>query len=178
MVTSHDITGFLQRAAAGDTDAFQRLYDATSSKLFGIILRILRRQDIAEDVLQEVYVTVWKRASSFDPSLASPITWMATIARNRAIDEVRRKSPMVVAPEDLAEMSDGTAALHASGHQDDMIGLMRCLEGLEPQRREMVLLAYFEGYSREAIAEKYTCPVNSVKTWLRRSLLQLRECLG
>lgn len=173
-----DVTVLISRVARGDTQAFEQLYEATSAKLFGVIIRILHREDVSEDVLQDVFVTVWDRASTYNPQLASPITWMATIARNRAIDEARRKVPVATDPEQLTKMSDIISALDAVESHDDLILLRRCLDALDQERRDMVLLAYFEGFSREAIAAKFTCPVNTVKTRLRRSLLQLRDCLS
>lgn len=177
-MTREHLTALIARVAQRDSEAFEKLYDASSAKLFGIIVRILHREHVSEEVLQDVFVTIWNRASSFDPSLASPITWMATIARNRAIDEARRKAPVATDPEQLTKMSDLVSALYTAGNNDDLIMLRQCLDALDQERRDMVLLAYFEGYSRETIAVKFACPVNTVKTRLRRSLLQLRECLS
>jgi RNA polymerase sigma-70 factor (ECF subfamily) len=173
------IATLLRRVAAGDHRAFSALYQATSAKLYGIILRILRRRDLADEVLQEVYVKIWERAALYDAAKGSPITWMATIARNRAIDEIRSKRPLPT--EDVRE------ALNIAGDEEDPLErvhrseelqrVLKCLDRLEPQRREIVLLAYRDGMSREALGQRYSRPAATIKSWLHRSLAQLRECL-
>ncbi len=178
--TVSDVADLLAQVAAGDRNAFAALYDATSLKLFGILLRILHRRDRAEDLLQEVYLRIWERAGSFDRERASPITWMATIARNRAIDEVRRHQLSIVGgDDDLPEIPDETpGALEAMEQSEDARQLEACLDGLVADRADMVRQAYLNGMSRQELADRYGQPVNTIKTWLRRSLVQLRECLG
>ena len=180
MTTVADINDLMQRVAGRDRAAFADVYRLTSSKLYGIVLRILHRRDIADEVLQEVYVKIWERAGDFDPKRASPITWMATIARNRALDEIRRKRPASIEdhPEALDVASDDLPARDAVLRSEDGRRLADCLTKLEPGRREMVVLAYCEGLSREELGARYGQPANTVKTWLRRSLAQLRMCLG
>ena len=175
-----DLVALLARVAQGDRDAFSVLYAATSAKLYGVIWRILPAKDRAEDVLQDVYVRIWNRAGSFDASKASPITWMATIARNRAIDEVRRHAPVSIedAPQALDVAADGLDPLGAAEQSEELQRLKGCLKGLEPKRRDIVLLAYYSGLSRDEIAQRYGDPVNTIKVWLHRSLAQLRKCLG
>jgi RNA polymerase sigma-70 factor (ECF subfamily) len=180
MAAVEDITSLLQRVARQDRQAFAQLYGATSAKLYGTILRILRRRDIADEVLQEVYVKIWERAGDYKPDRASPIAWMAAIARNRALDEVRRRTLDSI--EDHPELQDipsteetGLANLLRS---EEGQKLSKCLDRLEPDRRSMVVLAYCEGMSRDELAASYGQPVNTIKTWLRRSLAQLKGCLG
>jgi RNA polymerase sigma-70 factor, ECF subfamily len=178
--TPKDLSDWLARTARGDRDAFAKLHAATSAKLFGIIARILIRRDIAEEVLQEVYMKIWQKAGDFDPERASPISWMAAIARNRALDEVRRKTPVSI--EDTPEVMDlpdpGELAITGIERNEDLQRLLKCLEGLDPQKREMVLMAYYRGESREALSQRFNSPVATIKTWLHRSLAQLRGCLG
>ena len=140
----------------------------------------LAEQDRAEDVLQDVYVKIWNRAASFDPAKASPITWMATIARNRAIDEVRRRAPLSIedAPQALDVPAEGPDPLEAAQQSAELHRLQDCLQGLEAERREIVLLAYYTGLSRDEIAQRFGHPVGTIKVWLHRSLAQLRKCLG
>src|SRR5215470_140232 len=178
--TAVDLSDLLARVAARDREAFTAVYTATSAKLWGIVVRILPRRDIAEDVLQDVYVRIWERAVSFDPAKASPITWMATIARNRAIDEVRRKSPVSIedTPESLEVEQDAPSPLDNTQMSEDLRRLQQCLQGLDPERREIVLLAYYNGLSRDELAKRFSHPVATIKTWLHRSLAQLRKCLG
>ena len=178
--TAVDLADLLARVAARDREAFAAVYKATSAKLWGIVVRILPRRDIAEDVLQDVYVRIWERAVSFDPAKASPITWMATIARNRAIDEVRRKSTVSIedTPESLEVEQDAPSPLDNTQMSEDLRRLQQCLQGLDPERREIVLLAYYNGLSRDELAKRFSHPVATIKTWLHRSLAQLRKCLG
>jgi len=178
--TAVDLADLLARVAARDREAFAAVYKATSAKLWGVVVRILPRRDIAEDVLQDVYVRIWERAVSFDPAKASPITWMATIARNRAIDEVRRKSPVSIedTPESLEVEQDAPSPLDNTQMSEDLRRLQQCLQGLDPEHREIVLLAYYNGLSRDELAKRFSHPVATIKTWLHRSLAQLRKCLG
>lgn len=179
MTVPADISGLLRRVAAQDKAAFEQLYAATSAKLLGIVLRILKRRDIAEEVLQEVYVKVWEKASDFDPERASPITWLSTIARNRAIDAVRQKTHASLEdhPEYEDTASDDDLAIDKILKDETGKALKNCLSKLDPQRARIILLAYCEGLSREELGTRFNQPANTIKTWLRRSLLQLRECL-
>lgn len=179
MTTTRDLENLLKQSIDGDMDAFERLYHATSSKLFGIVLRILKNRAQSEDALQDIYVRIWQKAADFEPGRASIITWMSTIARNRAIDLVRRQKPEVDA--DDAEIE--TIASEVSIFDEVVLAsevrqLDLCMSGLEDDRQEMVKLAYLEGWSRAELAERFAQPVGTIKTWLHRSLRQLKECLG
>jgi RNA polymerase sigma-70 factor (ECF subfamily) len=169
----------LEGVSKGDEASFAELYQVTSAKLFAVALRILRTRDLAEEVLQEAYFRVWERAKDFDPKIASPITWMAAIVRNRALDEARRRVARPLA--DTSELdgleSEDELPLEALERKEDVERLLRCLELLEPEKKEIVRLAYFFGLSREAIAKKFDRPEGTIKTWLHRSLAQLRGCL-
>ncbi len=169
----------LARVARGDSDAFEALYQASSSKLFAVALRILRNREQAEEVVQEAYVKIWSRAGDFKPEIASPITWMAAIVRNRSLDEVRRKAGRVFVNDgELDQLeSDDESAIALLERQDDVARLKRCLDGLEAEKKKMVCLAYLDGMSREELAQKFDKPEGTVKTWLRRSLMQLKGCL-
>lgn len=180
MPTPADLSDLLAATARGDRAAFGALYTATRAKLYGVVLRILRRHDLADEVLQETYLKIWGSAGSFDPTRASPITWMVTIARNRAIDLVRKRSEASLEEEPeamdvAAELPNPLAARELS---EDMARLMTCIGALDADRKQMVLLAYYNGLSREQLAAKFEKPVNTIKTWLRRSLIEIRECLG
>jgi len=178
-VSVQDLVEALERVAQGDRAAFETVYKATSMKLYGIIVRILGRGDVADEVLQEVYVRVWQRAGEFDPARGSPITWLATIARNRALDETKRKTMRSLDeyPELLELPSDDDpSATHE--RNEELRRLQGCLAGLERERRELLMLVYYHGLTREEIARRLDRPVATVKTWLRRSLAQLRDCLG
>ena len=180
LLASKDLVLLLSRAAKGDREAFRAVYIATSAKLYGVVLRILRRRDLAEEVLQDVYVSIWKHAGTFDPERASPITWMVTIARNRALDEIRRKTIVSLAAEAeaLAVPDPGVSAVERIEQDDDRRRLEACLERLEESRRELIKLAYLDGLSRQELADRFGHPVATIKTWLHRSLKILKECLG
>lgn len=180
MLTSAELVWLLAAVAKGDEVAFERLYAATRAKLYGVLLRILRRADLANDVLQETYLKVWNNAGRFDPARASPITWMVAIARNRAIDMMRSKTEAPIDEERevmevAAESADPLALREMS---EELRRLLSCMGRLDEQRRRLVLLAYYSGWSREQLAAKFDAPVSTIKTWLRRSLAQIRECLG
>jgi RNA polymerase sigma-70 factor, ECF subfamily len=168
----------MQRVGRGDRAAFRPLYDATSAKLYGIIIRILRDPDQSRDVLQEVYVRIFERASEFNATVASPITWMAAVARNRALDEVRRVRPIMVdTDEDFDPPAETGHPLDGRERSEELQRLMDCLSALDAEKRQMVMLAYYKGASRDALSQRFARPVATVKTVLHRSLAQLRECL-
>jgi RNA polymerase sigma-70 factor, ECF subfamily len=177
--TPADLAEFLARMGTGDRTALAPLYQATSLKLFGIVFRILRRRALAEEILQEVYVKIWERASDFDAGRASAITWMATIARNRALDEVRKRGPILMqeGPDILNVASTGPSAEERLELHDDLRRLENCLDSLEAERQALVRLAYLDGCSRQELAERFNQPVGTIKTWLHRSLKQLKSCL-
>lgn len=180
LASSTDIAALLDRVAGGDRSAFAALYEATAPKLYGIVLRILRRRDVADEVVQDVYVKIWQRAGDFDPSRASPITWMATVARNRALDEARRVRVPTVSDDGAMERVPDPARspLAQAAAAEDLRRLDGCIGELEAERGQMVRLAYLDGLSRQELADRFGQPVGTVKTWLHRSLKQLRDCLG
>lgn len=179
MATAHDLRELLRRVAATDRVAFAELYGLTSAKLYGIVLRILRRRGLADEVVQDVYVKVWERAGDFDPTRGSPIAWLATIARNRALDEVRRRPelPLEETPEAMAVADAARSPAEAAELSDDFRRLAECLAKLDEPKREMVRLAYLDGWTREELSERYGSPVATIKTWLHRSLKQLKDCM-
>lgn len=169
----------LRGTARGERAAFEKVYTSTAAKLFGIVVRILGRRDVAEEVLQDVYVRVWQHASEFDAASGSAIAWLATIARNRALDEAKRKTivrPVDDCPEVL-ELAGGNDPGTDYERDVERRRLMACLNELMPEKRRVVLLAYFYGMTREEIGRETDRPVATVKTWLRRSLAQLKGCL-
>src|SRR5271169_3819627 len=174
------LADLLGRIAARDAAAFSALYKATSAKLYGVVARILPRGDAAADALQEAYVRIWEKAGDFDPAKGSPLAWMATIARNRALDEVRRVRPTSLEdmPEGFEPAADMVDPLASRERSELLAALLDCLGKLEEEKRSVVLHAYYHGASREALAKRYGRPVPTIKTWLHRSLAQLRDCLG
>ncbi len=181
MATPTELAWLLAAVARKDEAAFARLYAATRAKLFGVALRILRRSDLAEEVIQDTYVEVWNRAERFDPSAATPITWMVAIARNRAIDIVRRKTDArldAAEPQAMETAADNPHPLAQREMTEDLRRLLACMSRLDADRQRLVLLAYYSGWSRDQLAAKFGKPVNTIKTLLRRTLIEIRECLG
>jgi len=135
---------------------------------------------LAEEVMQETYVKVWKMAGKFDPSVASPITWMVAIARNRAIDIVRKRTELSIEeePEAMDVAAEAPVPLARREMTEELKRLLSCLGKLDPEKQRIVLLAYYSGWSREQLSRKLDIPVNTIKTWLRRSLIEVRECMG
>lgn len=180
MLTSQELVWLMAAVAKGDRVAFERLYGATRAKLYGVVLRILRRSDLADEVIQETYLKIWNSAGQFDPALSSPITWMVAIARNRAIDIVRKKPDISIeeSPEVLDVAAENADPLAGREMTEELRRLLGCIGRLAEERRKLVLLAYYNGWSREQLAAKFDTPVNTIKTWLRRSIMEIRECLG
>lgn len=179
IATSDPLAHLMLQIAAGDRSAMRRLYDATSAKLFGVCLRILSDKDESEDVLQEVYLTIWRRADRYEAERASVMAWISTIARNRAIDRLRARGPLAYAePVDELQIEDDAPraeALLETAH--DRQELARCLDELDARTRGAIRTAFFEGLTYEALARRQDVPLGTVKSWIRRGLLKLRGCL-
>jgi len=168
----------MRRTARGDKQAFANLYQATSAKLFGVALRISGRREIAEEVLQEAFVAVWGRAKDYDPVRGSVMTWLVTIVRHCAIDQLRHQQSR---PEGHSAPEEILTSYVATGRADisaELRALQRCLEELDAQPRKAVLLAYLYGLTRDEIAARLRVPVGTVKSSLWRSLERLQRCLG
>jgi len=170
----------LLRAALGDRSAFEALFRNVSGALLAVCLRLIPDRAEAEDVLQESFVAIWHKADQFDPQRATAMTWMIAIARNKAIDRLRGGAHAIRrASVELAdELSDEAASPAARAEAISETELLRiCLEALEPRRRQLIRTAFFEGETYEELAQRTGSPIGSVKSWIRRGLLQLRACL-
>src|SRR3979411_1513041 len=180
MLTPAELVWLIAAVAKGDEAAFERLYAATRAKLFCVVLRLLRRQARAEELIQEAYIKIWNRAGQFNPGLSAPITWMASIARNRAIEVVRKRTELSIEEEPTAieVAADSPDPLTRREMTEELKRLLECVGRLEPDRQKLVLLAYYNGWSREQLAAKFETPGNTVKTWLRRSMMDMRGDLG
>lgn len=171
---------WLGAVAQGDRTAFEQVYRATSSKLFGVCLRVLPDRAEAEDVLQEVYTTIWRKAAQFDASRASAITWLAMIARNKCIDRLRaspastRTAPIEFA-EDVPDSADTPPEATDTSMQNARLD--QCMQRLDGRRRSLIRTAFFEGATYEELAARMGSPLGSVKSWIRRGLAQLKACL-
>ena len=176
----HGLERLLAAVAAGDARAFERLYHATSAKLFGVCLRLLSDRDEAEDAVQEAYAAIWRKAAQYDASIASPISWLAMIAHNKAIDRLRsdgaaRNSVPIEFASEVSDTAPGAPAL--AEHAGETRQLDRCLDQLEARRRTLIRTAFFEGATYEELARRTDTPIGTVKSWIRRGLMQLRTCL-
>lgn len=179
-MTDDPIALLLARSAAQDRAAFRDIYSAASPKLMGVLLRMLGNRAEAEDALQEVFTRVWLRASRYDPSKGRGMTWLIAIARNHAIDRLRSRQVQAMADDGdgLDDLADTRrSALSDLVAEGEARRAVRCFEELEKDRAAAVQGAYLDGLSYEALADKFNVPLNTMRTWLRRSLLKLRECL-
>ena len=162
--------------------AFKELYALTSSKLFGVALRILRRQDWAEEALQESYVNIWNHAGDYAVSRSAPLTWMTSIVRNRCLDWLRRPHAEATGEEyDIAVeawQDDAPGPLEQLAAAGDAAALKRCLDELESKQRQSIVLAFFHGLSHSELAHHMKQPLGTVKTWVRRGLERLKSCLA
>lgn len=168
------------RLAEGDSQALEEIYQATRVKLFGICLRILGDRKEAEDALQDVYINLWQRADRYDPERASPISWLATFARNRAIDRLRTGKVRggAVPVEEAAPLPDETPladALLVDAEQNAQIH--KCLQTLDERTQMHIRSAFFDGYTYAQLAERADVPLGTMKSWIRRGLQKLRACL-
>jgi RNA polymerase sigma-70 factor (ECF subfamily) len=180
---SEELERLLMRMAVKDEGAFEKLYNATKHKIFSTVLLIVKRRHLAEEVVQEAYVRIWLNAAQYKPSIASPMVWMIAIARNRAIDMARK--PVWEMQSDDSVLfnfpADGPSALEAIEISEDQVmhqlNILYALQALDPTRRQIIIAAYIRGESRKQLSDRYGVPVNTIKTWIRRALLDTRASL-
>jgi RNA polymerase sigma-70 factor (ECF subfamily) len=176
LVETPDITWLLAAVSNGDQGAFERLYAATSPKLYGMVLRIVRRHDLAASVMEDAYMQIWGSAGDFNPGHSSALAWMVAIARRLAID-VSRQSGAAEGEPEIVEESEGPGALPRHQLTDALKRLLTCIGRLEPDRQRMLLLAYYGAFSHEQLALKLDMPVDALRDALRRSLVEVEQCL-
>lgn len=176
--TSGELVGLLDSVSRGDREAFSTLYQRTSAKLYGICLRLLGTEAEAQDALQEVYVLVWQKAGKFDSAKASAITWLAVLARNKALDRLRRRRSVSEGLDAASEVEDDSpSAFDIVGQAQDAERLGHCLEELDERARNMIRAAFLDGASYPELAEREDVPLGTMKSWIRRGLQRLRGCL-
>lgn len=177
----HDLAGLLAAVADGDRQAFARLYELTSPTLFAVARRLLRRADVAEDVLQEAFLQVWRNAAQYQGDKGAPIAWLIGIVRFRALDRLRR-DPRETSFETETDAVDWNHTEPGTG--DMTLGLSgfdrlkHCLEQLDVRHRDCILMAYYEGYTHSELAKRFDAPTGTVKSWIHRGLAAVRACMG
>jgi len=172
-----ELDGLLPLIAGGDRLAFGRLYDLTSGKLFAVVRCVVKKPELAEEALQEAFMKIWQRASSYEVGSLRPMAWLAAIARNQAIDLKRRFAERMSERADELDAADSVPVMPEAELAMDLSRLKKCLALLPEERQDMVLLAYYRGWTREELAIQYKRPATTIKTLLRRSLTALKECL-
>ena len=182
--TPDALAALLARVAGEDPAALRSLYDLTSSKLFGVALRILVKREWAEEALQDAFVSIWRYAGDYRESLAAPMTWMAAIVRNRALDVLRRQKTSAAGQTEWSESLDEVLAGPDPDPADTALlsqearRLAICMARLDANQRQAVALAYMRDHSHSEIAEVLKVPLGTVKSWVRRGLEKLKTCMG
>ncbi|RDJ20980.1 RNA polymerase subunit sigma [Bosea caraganae] len=175
-----EIEAALRACASGDKLALKRIYEAESARMLGVAQRLLKRRALAEEAVQDAFVLIWRHAARFDPERGSGLTWIYAILRNRALsilrDEKRTETSDTPVAEQTASEEDDPETVMSK--LSDAKALRACLEQLPEQRRGIVLLAFVQGLTHGEIAGRLKLPIGTVKSWIRRSLLALKECLG
>jgi RNA polymerase sigma-70 factor (ECF subfamily) len=176
-----ELSAALGRVAGGSQPALAEVYQKTSAKLFGICIRILGERGEAEDALQDIYISVWRKAGTFDPARASPITWLAALARNRSIDRKRSRAsraPASALGDEAMDVPDQAPdALAGLETAESASRIALCLGELEDRQNRAIQAAFYEGVSYPELARRSAVPLGTMKSWVRRGLLRLRECL-
>lgn len=171
------VAAALARCASGDRSALRVIYDIEAARMVGVARRILRRQDLAEEAVQEAFLRIWRAARTFDPARGQARTWIYAVLRNGALTILRAEGRYDVdRPEELSAIEN--EPVHVIGSLAETSALRRCLEQLDPRRRTVIVLAYVHGLSHGELAGRLGLPLGTVKTWVRRGLLSLQECLG
>lgn len=182
MPTQEDpLTKLLIRCSRGDPRAFEDLYRQSSAKLYAICLAMLRKEELAEDVLQDAFVKIWRRSGSFDPAKGSAMTWMTSIVRNRALDLLRSAHVKIGHVTDEYQDEDFASEAHnpalATEFDAPTRAVEECLDRLKAQQRQCIMMAYYYGHTHDELSTLMQTPLGTVKAWIRRGLEKLRECL-
>lgn len=172
--TEAQVAAAITRCAAGERAAVRVIYDLEAARMVGVARRILKRQDLAEEAVQDCFMRVWRAARSFDPQKGAARSWLYTILRNCALSILRDEGRFVSDDEKIED----AATENALSLLPESNALRRCLEQLDPERQSVVVLAYVHGLSHGELAGKLGVPLGTVKSWVRRSLISLQECMG
>lgn len=180
MTVTQDATVLLRACAGGDRAALKQLYEQEAPRMLGVAIRLLKRRPLAEEAVQDAFVLIWRHAASFDPARGEAQAWLYTLLRNRCLSILRTENRLETRDdpvgEDQASPEDDPETVLSK--LSDQKALRHCLERLEPQRRQAVLMAFVQGLTHGELAGRLGMPLGTLKSWIRRSLLTLRECLG
>ena len=183
--TDAELLELLDRIALQDDTALKKLYERTSSQLFGLALRIVRQRDAAEDVLQEAFMSIWRGATNYRASLSPPMAWLGLVVRSRALDALRKRTSdradlMNDLDDEMSQTLEGDSPnpMDMADASEQAFALHQCLGKLDHKQREVVSLAYLRDQSHGELAEQLQLPLGTVKTWIRRGLEQLRTCMA
>lgn len=182
MTDPHHLNSLIAATAGGDQRAYRELYESCAPMMFGLLLGMLKRRDMAEDALQDCYVKVWQKARTYDAEKGSPLNWLMTVARYHALDHLRQKRPEVEITgereaQHLLMDDDSQSAEDSATEREGLEQLEHCLDKLRREERQSLLLAYYEGYTHEQLSHHLGHPLGTVKSWVRRGLRTLRACL-
>ncbi len=185
LASDEHLIALLDRIADRDEAALRELYDITSRKLYGLALKMMGRVDLAEDVLQECYLNVWRIASDYRASLSPPLGWMSVIVRSRALDMLRRLSSQMdgkmqsIDDEESQQIASSEVGLLDAAMAGEQAGaLSNCLSKIEAKQRDVIVWAYFRDMSHSELASQFDLPIGTIKTWIRRGLAQLKSCMA
>ncbi|MBM6596622.1 sigma-70 family RNA polymerase sigma factor [Microvirga pudoricolor] len=175
-----DLNDALRRCAGGDRSALRAIYDAEAARMLGVAMRLLRRRALAEEAVHDTFMQVWQRAASFDPSRGTGRAWLYTVLRNRALNILRgeTRTDLVDDFEPMGLTSEDEDAEAIMLRLSETSALKRCLQRLEPRRRQAVILSYMQGLSHGELAGRMGVPLGTAKAWIRRALATLRECMA
>ncbi len=180
IASDFDHEAAVEACARGERFALRAIYEHESRWLLAVAQRIVRDRETARDVVQDAFLQIWQRASTYQRAFGSARGWIYTVVRHRALDVARKVGREITTGDDLDVLADANALSNSphSDHDADASSLRRCLETLDEQRRDCVMLAFIEGYTQDEIARKLSAPIGTVKSWIRRGLLALKECLS
>lgn len=178
MESDFDYEAAIAACARGERFALRALYVRESHRLLGVALRLLRRREVAEEVLQDAFLQIWEKASTFDANLGSGRGWIYSIVRHRALNELRRSGLVDTVDDETLALFADSRTNHDHGPRADTDALSDCMRHLDEQRQQSILLAFVEGYSHEQIAQRLKTPLGTIKSWIRRGLIALKECMS
>jgi RNA polymerase sigma-70 factor (ECF subfamily) len=174
-----DFEAALARCAQGDSFALRAIYERERRWLMATVLRLVRRRELAEEILHDAFLQIWNKAATYNPALGSARGWIYTVVRHRALNALRAQSTSPERDDErYEELMEAHAAWQSADQSSEQRALAQCLERLEEQRRQAVLLAFVDGYSHEEVAAQLGSPLGTVKSWIRRGLIALKDCLS